>query len=183
MRWLDIQDLHSRMIEVAVKRPWGDPTATFKRKQREDEALLLEAESQSTSATDQLQQRVVKHWSRLLRDAVERKIFPKYNPNWPQLASILSLHWVRGWTKVPQEVPSNQNHFTTLWHYIKWRIYLNFKHKTLRLFSIYAVIIMMLLGLRFTGLSTHFHTRCRGPATPAKLSNTAQFFSKWTDVL
>lgn len=84
-----IEYLHSRMTKLAVKkprgyrvkRPWGDPTAKFKGKQREDGTTLLEAESQRTSATDQLQQRVVKHWSRLLRDAVETGIFPKYNPN------------------------------------------------------------------------------------------------------
>lgn len=51
-----IQDLHSRMTELAVKRPRGDPTATFKGKEKEDGATLLEAESQRTSATDQLQQ-------------------------------------------------------------------------------------------------------------------------------
>lgn len=56
MRWLDIQDLHRGITELAVKRPWEDPTATFKGKQREDGATLLEAESQRTSATYQLQQ-------------------------------------------------------------------------------------------------------------------------------
>lgn len=69
------------MTGLAVKRPWGDPTANFKGKQREDGTTLLEAESQRTSVTDQLQKRVVKHWSRLLRDAVETRMIPKYNPN------------------------------------------------------------------------------------------------------
>lgn len=100
-----------------VKRPWGYPTATLKGKQREDGTTLLEAESERPSATDQLQQRVVKHHSRLLRDAVETKIFAKYNPKWPDLAS---MHNALSWTRVLQEVPSNSNYFTILWHYIKW---------------------------------------------------------------
>lgn len=160
----------------------GRSHAASKGKPREYGATLLEAESQMTSATDQLQQWVVKHWSRLLRDAVETKIFPKYNPNWPHLALMLALHWVRGWMRVPQEVLSNQNYFTILWHYIKWRIYLNFKHKTLRYISIYAVITMMLLGLRFTGLSTPTQD-VKALGHFCKLSYTDQFFSKWTDVL
>lgn len=55
-----IEYLHSRMTELAVKKPRADrvkrPTAKFKGKQREDGTTLLEAESQRTSATDQLQQ-------------------------------------------------------------------------------------------------------------------------------
>lgn len=46
-----IQDLHSRTTELAVKRPRGDPAATLKGKQREDRTTLLEAESETTSAT------------------------------------------------------------------------------------------------------------------------------------
>lgn len=83
-----IQDLHSRTRELAVKRLGGDSTTTFKGKQREDGTTLLEAESETTSATTSGQTLEC----RLLRDAVETKIFTKYNPRLPHLASMLALH-------------------------------------------------------------------------------------------
>lgn len=98
--------------------------------------------------------RAVKHWSSLLGDVAESpvfqllKMFPKYHPKPPHLTSKLVLHWARGWTRLSQELPSNPNYFTILWHYIKWRIYLNFKHKTNEVLFIYTVRTTMLLGQR-----------------------------------
>lgn len=108
-----------------------------------------------------MQQQVVKHWSRLLRDAVETKIFAKYNPKLPHLASMLALHWASGWTRVPQEVPSNPNHFTILWHYVKWRIYFKLHTQNIETF-------FHLCSYNYDapiGLSTHFHTSSRSPGT------------------
>lgn len=128
--------------------------------------------------------RVVKLWSRLLRDIAETlifqllKIFDKYNPKQPHLTSKLALYWARGWTGVPQEVLSKPNYFTILWHYIKWRIYLNFKHKNSEVFFIYAVIITMLLGQRDLSVSAFASTQVLEDLEHScKISNTDQFFS------
>ena len=106
MRWLEHKTYKSRPTQLAVKRLKGDLAATFNYltgEQREDETTLLEVHSERTRCNRQAATtRVVKHWSRLLRDVVETlifqlfKIFAKYNPKLPHLTSKLALLRARG---------------------------------------------------------------------------------------